>query len=72
MPTEDLAQMAQSGKPLFGINSTNSERIVIFAGGIPIKMGKDVIGAVGASGGTVEQDQQVAQAAVAAFSDTIQ
>ncbi len=72
MPTEDLAKMAQSGRPLFGINSTNNERIVIFAGGIPVKLGEEVIGAVGASGGTVDQDQKVAQAAVEAFSASLQ
>src|SRR5579871_3637819 len=67
MATEDLAKMAQSGKPLFGINSTNHERVVIFAGGMPVKEGDAVIGAVGASGGTVDQDQQVVEAAVGAF-----
>ena len=67
MPTEKLATMAQSGKPLFGINSTNHDRVVIFAGGLPVKHGKVIIGAVGASGGTVEQDEKVAEAAVAAF-----
>ena len=64
MATEDLAKMAQSGKPLFGINSTNHERVVIFAGGMPVKVGGTVIGAVGASGGTVEQDQKVVEAAI--------
>jgi uncharacterized protein GlcG (DUF336 family) len=67
MATQDLAKMAQSGKPLFGINSTNHERVVIFAGGMPVKDGDAVIGAVGASGGTVEQDQQVVEAALAGF-----
>jgi uncharacterized protein GlcG (DUF336 family) len=67
MPTEDLAKMAQSGKPLFGINSTNHDRVVIFAGGLPVKRGEVVIGAVGASGGTVEQDEKVVEAAVGAF-----
>jgi uncharacterized protein GlcG (DUF336 family) len=67
MATEDLAKMAQSGKPLFGINSTNHERVVIFAGGMPVKRGEVVVGAVGASGGTVEQDQKVVEAAVAAL-----
>jgi uncharacterized protein GlcG (DUF336 family) len=67
MATEDLAKMAQSGKPLFGINSTNHERVVIFAGGMPVKEGDTVIGAVGASGGTVEQDQKVVEAALAGF-----
>src|SRR5262245_4025550 len=71
MPTEDLAKMAQSGRPLFGINSTNNERIVIFAGGIPVKIGDEVIGAIGASGGTVDQDQKVAQAAITAFEERL-
>lgn len=35
MATEDLAKMAQSGKPLFGINSTNHERIVISQAAYP-------------------------------------
>ncbi len=64
MATEQLAKMAQSGKPLFGINSTNHEKVVIFAGGMPVKRGASVVGAVGASGGTVEQDQKVVEAAV--------
>ena len=67
MTTEDLSAMAQSGKPLFGIDSTNHDRIVIFGGGAPIKDGDTVIGAVGASGGTVSQDVEVVEAAVAAF-----
>ena len=67
MPTGELAKMAQSGKPLFGINSTNHEKVVIFAGGAPIKIDDVVIGALGASGGTVEQDQKVADAALEAF-----
>jgi uncharacterized protein GlcG (DUF336 family) len=70
MATEDLAKMAQSGKPLFGINSTNHEKVVIFAGGVPVKIGDNVIGAVGASGGTVDQDQKVVEAAVAAFKES--
>ena len=67
MSTEDLAKMAQSGKPLFGIDSTNHEKIVIFGGGVAVKRGGKVIGAIGASGGTVPQDIEVAEAAVAAF-----
>src|SRR5579862_3757037 len=67
MATEDLGKMAQSGKPLFGINSTNYDRVVIFAGGIPAKLAGQVIGGIGASGGTVDQDQKVAEAAVRAL-----
>jgi uncharacterized protein GlcG (DUF336 family) len=68
MPTEKLAKMAQSGKPLFGIDSTNHEKVVIFGGGIPVKIGDVVVGALGASGGTVDQDLEVAESAVSAFS----
>ena len=70
MATEKLAKMAQSGKPLFGIDSTNHEKVVIFGGGIPLKMGGAVVGALGASGGTVDQDLEVAEAAAAAFAPT--
>src|SRR5271170_1700851 len=56
MATKDLGKMAQSGKPLFGIDSTNHEKVVIFGGGIPIKIGDTVVGGLGASGGTVDQD----------------
>ena len=67
MATDDLAKMSQSGKPLFGINTTNHEKVVIFGGGVPIKVGDVVVGAVGASSGTVDQDCQVAEAAASAF-----
>jgi uncharacterized protein GlcG (DUF336 family) len=67
MSTEDLAKMSQSGKPLFGIDSTNHDKVVIFGGGVPLKVGEDVVGALGASGGTVDQDLKVAKAAAAAF-----
>jgi uncharacterized protein GlcG (DUF336 family) len=67
MSTEDLAKIAQANKPLFGINTTNDDRVVIFGGGAPIKRGETVIGAVGASGGTVDQDVEVVEAAIGAF-----
>jgi uncharacterized protein GlcG (DUF336 family) len=67
MSTDDLSKMSQSGKPLFGIDSTNHDKVVIFGGGIPLKIGDVVVGAVGASGGTVDQDIKVADAAVAAL-----
>jgi uncharacterized protein GlcG (DUF336 family) len=67
MATEDLGKMAQSGKPLFGIDSTNHDKVVIFGGGIPVKVGDVVVGALGASGGTVDQDLKVAEAAVSGF-----
>src|SRR5580658_7053830 len=65
--TEDLSHLAQSGQQGFGLNTTNDSRVVIFGGGIPIKVDGVVVGAVGASGGSVEQDVAVARAASDAF-----
>jgi uncharacterized protein GlcG (DUF336 family) len=53
--------------PGFGLNTTNDSRVVIFGGGIPMKVDGVVVGAVGASGASVEQDVAVAGAAVAGF-----
>ena len=65
MSTEELSHFAQCGQQGFGLNTTNDSRVVIFGGGIPIKRDGAVIGAVGASGGSVEQDVAVARAALA-------
>ena len=67
MSTDDLARITQSGQQGFGLNTTNDSRVIIFGGGEPIKRDGVVIGAVGASGGSVEQDVAVARAAVAGF-----
>lgn len=69
MSTDDLSHLAQSGQQGFGINTTNGSRVVIFGGGIPVKRDGMVIGAVGASGGSVEQDIEIAKAAVTGFAD---
>jgi uncharacterized protein GlcG (DUF336 family) len=66
--TSELATLAQSGKPLFGIQESNSGKVVIFGGGVPILSGGNIIGALGTSAGTVEQDIEVAQAAIASLS----
>jgi uncharacterized protein GlcG (DUF336 family) len=65
--TSEIAALAQSGKPLFGIQESNAGKVVIFGGGIPVFSNGTIIGAVGASAGTVEQDVEVAQAAIAAL-----
>ena len=65
--TSDLARLAQSGDPLFGIQESNSGQVVIFGGGIPIMLNGHIVGGVGASAGTVEQDIAVAEAAIGAL-----
>ena len=69
METKTLGAAAQSGEPLFGINASNHGKLIIFAGGIPLRHGGTVVGAIGVSGGTVEQDQEVAEAGASAFAD---
>lgn len=63
--TKELAANAQPNKPFYGIHVSNQGRVMIFAGGIPLRSGGGVIGAIGVSGGTGEQDQAVAEAGAA-------
>jgi uncharacterized protein GlcG (DUF336 family) len=67
MSTKDLAPLCQPGKSLFGIHVSNDGRLIIFAGGIPLERRGDVVGAIGVSGGSVDQDQEVAEAGAEAF-----
>ena len=65
--TKDLAAHSQSGGQFFGIHVSNGGRIMIFAGGVPLKRGDKVVGAIGVSGGSGEQDHSVAEAGAAAY-----
>lgn len=69
-PTAELANYAQPGNQFYGIHVSNDARVIIFAGGIPLQHNGQVVGAVGVSGGTGDQDQTIAEAAVAAFQPT--
>ena len=66
--TKDLAEHSQSGGQFFGIHVSNRGRIMIFAGGIPLRQDGKVIGAIGVSGGSGEQDHAVAEAGAAVVS----
>jgi uncharacterized protein GlcG (DUF336 family) len=65
--TKDLAELSQSGDQFFGIHASNHGRVMIFAGGIPLKKGGQVVGGIGVSGGAGKQDHAVAEAGAAAF-----
>src|SRR5258708_36918488 len=54
--TKDLAQHSQSGGQFFGIHVSNHGRVMVFAGGILLKRGGKIVGAVGVSGGPGEQN----------------
>ena len=56
MSTAKLAELAAPGGSLYGIQNTNEGKIVIFGGGEPLYIDDVLIGAIGVSGGTAEQD----------------
>jgi uncharacterized protein GlcG (DUF336 family) len=64
---QDLASNSRPGEQFSGIHASNHGRVMIFGGGIPLKRGDAVIGAVGVSGGDGKQDQTVAEAAAGAL-----
>ena len=67
MPTRDLAPLVQPGAEFYGYDSLSGGRMVVFAGGMPLELGGVLVGAVGVSGGSADEDQQAAGAAVAAL-----
>ncbi len=66
LPTHELAKVAQPGQSLYGID-VNLPKITLVGGGLPLHKDGKVVGAVGVSGGSVEQDIAVAQAMAAAY-----
>lgn len=66
-PTDELGSEAQPGMPVYGIANSNQGRVIVFGGGVPLTHEGHVVGAVGVSGGTPEEDRVIAEAAVAAF-----
>ena len=65
--TKALGELSQSGDQFFGIHASNDGKVMIFAGGVPLKKDGKIIGAVGVSGGMGKQDQAVAEAGAAAL-----
>ena len=65
--TQDLAKQSQSGGQFFGIHASNGGRVMIFAGGVPLRRAGKVVGAIGVSGGSGNQDHAVAEAGAQAF-----
>lgn len=58
--TIELKKLAQPGGSLYGIQNTNGGRIVIFGGGEPLMAGGRIVGGLGVSGGTEEEDTALA------------
>jgi uncharacterized protein GlcG (DUF336 family) len=66
MNTGEIGKLSQPGQPLFGIEHSNGG-LITFPGGVVLKRGETIIGAIGVSGGSVEQDHEVASAGAAAL-----
>ena len=66
LPTSALTDLVQPGAELYGLEQT-AGGMVIFGGGIPVHRDGELVGAVGVSAGSVEQDVRVAEAAAAAI-----
>ena len=64
MPTHELAEPSEPGNSLYGLQTTDDGRIVIFGGGYPLERDGEIVGTIGVSGGAVAQDREVAEAGV--------
>ena len=67
MATKDIGPLTQPGQPLYGLEHTHQRPLVTFAGGRPLEVDGQAAGAVGVAGGTVDQDDEIAAAAVTAL-----
>ena len=61
MPTSELAPLVQPGSEFYGYDSLAGGRMVVFGGGLPIEIAGVLVGAVGISGGSAEQDEECAR-----------
>ncbi|WP_342324609.1 two-domain cob(I)yrinic acid a,c-diamide adenosyltransferase PduO [Kosakonia sp. BYX6] len=64
--THQLSTAVQPGSPLYGLEAQMAGKVVTFGGGFPLWRDGNIIGGLGISGGSVEQDMDIAQAAIAA------
>lgn len=70
MNTGEIGKLSQPGESLYNIEHSNGG-LITFPGGIPLKIGNsDVIGGIGVSGSTVENDHAVAEAGASALGTT--
>ncbi len=71
MATKDLANLARAGEDYAGMQGSHHERLMIAAGGVPLRRNGRIVGAIGVSGGLGNQDQIVAEAAARAYSNEL-
>jgi len=66
-PTKDISKDIQPGAPLYQMETMLDGKLVSFPGGIPLILNGTAIGAIGVSGGLIEEDQSICEAAVACY-----
>ncbi len=64
LATHEVKKLSEPGKELYGIESTNKGKLVLFGGGYPVKIKDKIVGGIGVSGGTVEEDMIIAEEAL--------
>ena len=69
--TRAYGEVSGPGGPAFGIHVSNQGRFMIVAGGVPLFVSEEILGGVGCSSGTPDQDEVVAQAGIHAFLKTL-
>lgn len=71
MSTKELSVLAQPGETFYGVDKLDNGKIVIFAGGVPLKVGDTIIGGLGISGGTGEEDHSLAEYGLSVLNEVL-
>ena len=71
MSTKELSVLAQPGGTFYGVDKMDNGKIVIFGGGVPLKVGDTIIGGLGISGGTGEEDHSLAEYGLSVLNEVL-
>lgn len=69
--TRAYGESGKAGGPAFGIHTSNAGRFMIIAGGLPVFLDGQIVGGMGCSSGSPDQDEQVAQAGIDALMNSL-
>ncbi|WP_424933179.1 GlcG/HbpS family heme-binding protein [Amaricoccus macauensis] len=69
--THEIGAASQPGAPAYGIASAIGGRMVVVGGGLPVIVDGEVVGGIGVSAGSPDQDREIAQAGIDAFFETL-
>ena len=69
MSTLELGKLVQPGQTFAGLEQIESDKLVFFGGGVPLFVGDNLVGGLGISGGTGEEDDDIAQYALSVFEE---